>query len=176
MEKLLAAEFTPAGIPSGGMLMLVRGKHVSLLKTLTGTCCLLMISICPGLTGKTINFIGKIEECIPEGVLPPYKNLPWLSKNLICAVRTRNQLHKLRLSKLAISLNVSLHTTGLYQIYVRKESILWQYESKHQKVWKTVKYLKWRSLLNTCSQSSWYNCANWHWKSWPSEFHFLLLL
>jgi len=50
--KLLAAEFIPAGIPSGGMLLLVRRKHVSLLKTLTGTHYLLRISICPVLTGN----------------------------------------------------------------------------------------------------------------------------
>ena len=68
--------------------MLIRRKHVSFLKTLTGTRYLL-ISICPGLTGKTINFMGKIEECIPKGVVTPCKNLPWLSKNLISAVRKR---------------------------------------------------------------------------------------
>jgi len=34
-----------------------------------------------------------IVECIPIGVGPPRKTLPWLNKNLICAVRKRNQLY-----------------------------------------------------------------------------------
>ena len=39
-------------------------------------------------------FMSIIEECIPKGVLPPRKNLPWLNKNLICAMRKRNQLYR----------------------------------------------------------------------------------
>ena len=38
--------------------------------------------------------MGIIEKCIPEGVLPPRKYLSWLNKNLICAMRKRNQLYK----------------------------------------------------------------------------------
>ena len=48
--------------------------------------------------------------------------------------------------------------------------------SKNQKVLENCEISKWRPMLNTCSHWSWYNCANWHWKSWPSEFLFLLLL
>ena len=69
--KANGMESTPAGIPSGGMLMLIGRKHVNLLTTLTGTHDFLMVSICPGLTSNNNYFyeLYTIEECRP-GVLP----------------------------------------------------------------------------------------------------------
>ena len=52
-KGILLAESTPADVPFGGMLMLIGRKHVSLLTTQIGTHCVLMISICLGLTGNS---------------------------------------------------------------------------------------------------------------------------
>ena len=33
-----------------------------------------------------------MKECIPQKVLPPRRNLPWLNKNLVQLMRKRNML------------------------------------------------------------------------------------
>ena len=39
-------------------------------------------------------FLEIMEECIPKATLPPKRNRPWLTKNLIQAIRRRNILHR----------------------------------------------------------------------------------
>ena len=109
--KWKATAWPPAGIPSGGMLMLIGRKHVSLLTTLTGTHNLLMVSVCPGLTGNN-NYFYEHNRGV-QG-FSPKQNLLWLNKNLINAREQESATQ--RQSKLKISLNISLHTTVLYQI------------------------------------------------------------
>ena len=67
--KLLAAEPTPAGIPSGGMLMLTGRKHLSLLTTLTGT-----HNINLFWSNWEQQFMGIIEEWISKGFSPHAKS------------------------------------------------------------------------------------------------------
>ena len=38
------------------------------------------------------HFMEIMKECIPQKVLPPRRNLPWLSKNLVQLMRKRNML------------------------------------------------------------------------------------
>ena len=40
------------------------------------------------------NFLSIIEECIPKQTLPRRRNLPWMSRNLVRAMRKQNRLYK----------------------------------------------------------------------------------
>ena len=39
-------------------------------------------------------FMNVMESCIPKGILPKRKNLPWLSKNIRRAMQKRNNVYK----------------------------------------------------------------------------------
>ena len=39
-------------------------------------------------------FMNVMDSCIPKGVLPKRKNLPWLSKNIRRAMQRRNNIHR----------------------------------------------------------------------------------
>ena len=56
-----------------------------------------------------------IEEC--RGWFSPKQNFPWLNKNLITA-EIKEESAAQRLSKLTISINISLHTMVLYQVQI----------------------------------------------------------
>ena len=121
--------------------MLIERKHVSLLTTQIGTHCVPMISICLGLTGNSSSWV-KIEDCIPEGVLSPCKNLPWLNKNLICAMRKRNQLYKTAKQSGDFSKYKFARNRVVSKLRMAKRAYFSNLNPKNpKKFWKAMKYL-----------------------------------
>ena len=87
-------------------------------------------------------FMGIIEDCIPKGVLPPRKNLLWLNKNLICAMRKRNQLYKKAKQSGDFSKYKFARNRVVSKLHMAKRAYFSNLNPKNpKKVWKAVKYL-----------------------------------
>jgi len=83
-----------------------------------------------------------IEECIPKGVLPPRKNLPWLNKNLICAMKKRNQLYKKAKQTGDFSRYKLARNRAVSNLRREKKAYFGNLNPKNpKKFWKAVKYL-----------------------------------
>jgi len=93
-------------------------------------------------------FMSIIEECIPKGVLPPRKNLPWLNKNLICAMKKRNQLYKKAKQTGDFSRYKLARNRAVSNLRREKKAYFGNLNPKNpKKFWKAVKYLN----KNQCS-------------------------
>ena len=98
-------------------------------------------------------FMGIIEECVPKGVLPPCKNLPWLNKNLICAMRKRNQLYKKAKQSGDFSKYNFAHNRVVSKLHTAKRAYFSILNPKSpKKFWKAMKYVnKSQSSIPTLS-------------------------
>ena len=119
-------------------------------------------------------FMGIIEDCMPKGVLPPRKNLPWLNKNLICAM---NQLYKKAKQSGDFSKYKFAHNRIASKLHMAKRAYFTNLNSKNpKKFWKAMKYLnKSQCSIPTLSHGD-ATVQTGNWKSRPSKFFFLLLL
>ena len=87
-------------------------------------------------------FMGIIEDCIPKGDLPPHKNLPWLNKNLICAMRKRNQLYKKAKQSGDFSKYKFARNRVVSKLRMAKRAYFSNLNPKNLKTfWKAMKYL-----------------------------------
>jgi len=55
---------------------------------------LLTDDINESLSNWQAKFMGIIEDCVPKKVLPKQQNLPWMTRNLIRAMRKRNHVFR----------------------------------------------------------------------------------
>ena len=75
-------------------------------------------------------------------VLPPRKNLPWLNKNLICAMRKRNQLYKKAKQSGDFSKYKFARNRVVSKLRMAKRAYFSNLNPKNpKKFWKAMKYL-----------------------------------
>ena len=85
-----------------------------------------------------------METCIPKGTLPKKKKLPWLTKNLIRAMRKRNWLYRRARNSGQATWYKAARNKALAMLRNEKQS----YFDKHvnnvsnRQFWKTIKFLK----------------------------------
>ena len=104
-------------------------------------------------------FMEIMEKCIPKGVLPRRKNPPWLTKNLLRAMRKRNSLFRRarktnhpnhwKYFRAYRNKTVSMLRQSKQEFFANNLSI-----SNKKQFWKTMKYLnKSQSTIPTLSHN-----------------------
>ena len=86
-------------------------------------------------------FLQIMDVCIPKGTLPKRQNLPWLSKNLLRAMRKRNRLYK-RAKRSGAPVHMTRNKVVMMLRTDKKLFFNNLNAANNKQFWKTMKYLR----------------------------------
>ena len=112
-------------------------------------------------------YLHIMDESIPKGTLPKRQNLPWLSKNLLRAMRKHNYLYR-QAKRTGLPKHVRQYRTGRNKTVTMLSLMSWTLLTRINsgKQWNTYE----RSRIQSQSVSQWLHCTQWQWEGKHTQY------